>query len=580
MKSSPVLVAIALTACALPPPPATVSPATPPARTTTPAPTELLVPTASPAPTLETVPEHRIGVRVVDGTGEFYDRQTGERFVPRGNNYIRLARQAEGSGFTFYHSTFNTDFYEPERAEASLRRMSAEGYNVVRVFLNNCCPGGMSGGTDRLSPGYFDNVVDFLGRARANGLYVMFAQDWLPDGMYGDLIGAECCETFDVNNVLLLSAGGLRANQLFFQEFIGALIERRAPLDAILAYALRNEMYFDANEPPLSLTAGRVTTANGETYDMAVPEDKTRMTDEGLVYFIDRVRAAILEVDPTALVGVGFFHPQTPHPTRLGDPRFIETRPAIWDSSADFIDLHAYPGGELNLRQLVENYKMEGMEVRPILMGEFGAFRFAYRSVDDAARALVELQVESCGYGFDGWLLWTWDTDEQPELYNGLSEAGQINAALAPVNRPDPCAFGEATPRNLALGVAVTASRWLPTERPELAADGLAGTQWGAGAHPPQWIEIDLGVPATISEIWLLAAQFPEGETVHRISARGLGGEYQTLTELRGVTRDGDWLVYSLQTPLEGLQLVRIETLLSPSWVSWREVEVIGTGGE
>ena len=190
-----------------------------------------------------------------------------------------------------------------------------------------------------------------------------------------------------------------------------------------------------------------------------------------MVYWIDQVRAAILEADPTALVGVGFFHPQTPNPTRLGDPRFIETRPAIWESSADFIDLHAYPGVELNLQQLVENYKIEGMETRPIILGEFGAFKFAYPSVDDAARALVELQVESCGYGFDGWLLWTWDTDEQPELYNGLSPSprtplppgssptaeGAINAALSPVNRPDPCAFDEAPSRNIALGARVSA---------------------------------------------------------------------------------------------------------------------------
>jgi len=27
-------------------------------------------------------PEHRIGIRVVAGVGEFYDRQTGEKFIP------------------------------------------------------------------------------------------------------------------------------------------------------------------------------------------------------------------------------------------------------------------------------------------------------------------------------------------------------------------------------------------------------------------------------------------------------------------------------------------------------------------
>ena len=51
----------------------------------------------------------------------------------------------------------------------------------------------------------------------------------------------------------------------------------------------------------------------------------------------------------------------------------------------------------------------------------------------------------SCEFGFDGWLLWTWDTGEQTELWNGMSENGEINAALAPVNRPDPWALASAS---------------------------------------------------------------------------------------------------------------------------------------
>jgi hypothetical protein len=38
------------------------------------------------------LPDHRIGIRVANGVGEFYDRTTNQRFVPRGNNYIRLAQ--------------------------------------------------------------------------------------------------------------------------------------------------------------------------------------------------------------------------------------------------------------------------------------------------------------------------------------------------------------------------------------------------------------------------------------------------------------------------------------------------------
>lgn len=392
--------------------------------------------------------EHRIGIRLVDGVGEFYDRVSGEKSVPRGNNYIRLAWQQHLWGeATFYHSTFNIDFYDPSRAAQALQRMRENGYNVVRVFLNHCCAGGIGGGSEELSTGYLDNVVDFLKKARANGIYVMFTLDWLPGGKYGALIDAACCETFDGANVHFLSAEGLQANQLFFQDFLKELIAHDAPLDAIFAYELRNELAFDSNEPPLSLSSGLVTTANGETYDMAVPEDKKRMMDEGLVYWVDQVRAAILKVDSTALVGVGFFHPQEPNPTRIGDPRIIDTYPAIWESSADFIDLHLYPGTELTLTQYVENFKLNDMSRKPLVMGEFGAFRWAYPSLETAAAALQAWQIESCQYGFDGWLLWTWDTDETstgetPEIFSGLSGGGDINHALAPVNRPDPCAPG------------------------------------------------------------------------------------------------------------------------------------------
>ena len=40
-------------------------------------------------------PAHRIGIRVVDGRGEFFDRGTGEQFVPRGANYLHSRARRE-----------------------------------------------------------------------------------------------------------------------------------------------------------------------------------------------------------------------------------------------------------------------------------------------------------------------------------------------------------------------------------------------------------------------------------------------------------------------------------------------------
>src|SRR5262249_5072861 len=91
--------------------------------------------------------EHRIGVRVVNGVGEFYDRVTGAKFVPRGNNYIRLGPQTTLDGqHIITHSTFSPGIYDPARATQALQRMHADGYNIVRAWLSVYAIGDPSSG--------------------------------------------------------------------------------------------------------------------------------------------------------------------------------------------------------------------------------------------------------------------------------------------------------------------------------------------------------------------------------------------------------------------------------------------------
>jgi hypothetical protein len=42
-----------------------------------------------------------------------------------------------------------------------------------------------------------------------------------------------------------------------------------------------------------------------------------------------------------------------------------------------------------------------------------------------------------------------------------------------------------------------------------------------------------------------------------------------------GSTADSDVLVFTPETPVGGIRLIRIETRSSLSWVGWREIEVI-----
>jgi hypothetical protein len=126
----------------------------------------------------------------------------------------------------------------------------------------------------------------------------------------------------------------------------------------------------------------------------------------------------------------------------------------------------------------------------------------------------------------------------------------------------------------LADGRLVMASRASPDSPPAYALDGREDTAWNAATHAPAWIEIDLGKSSSITEIRLLVAQFPDGETVHQVIGISPTGSERPLAEFRGFTRDGEWLTKSLTTALVDVQSVRITTLAGPSWVAWSEIEI------
>ena len=523
-------------------------------------------------------PEHRIAVRTAtDGTQELYDRVNGQRFVPRGANYVRLSQQP-GAGL--YHSTFNVGEYDAARAEAALQQLRADGSNVVRVFLNGLCLGTCLGDRTRgVSARYVANVAGFLRLAKANGIYVVLTIDWLPLGTrYEAMLNAEPRTYVDGVNLNFLTNGGLHANASFWADFAAELLRQKAPTDVVLAYELRNEATFDAQAKPFSLSAGVLAAPNGRTYDLASRAQKNELLDDSLVFWIDHVRAAIRAVDHTALVSIGFFAPQEPNPTRAGDPRLIRTRAAIRSSTADFVDLHAYPGIDLTLPETMENFGVEGTEAKPLVLGEMGAFKSAYPALDEAPYALQAWQRESCRFGLDGWLLWTWDTEEQPELWNARSGGDALAHALGPAGRPDPCAPASG-PHNVALGRPATASSSAAGHPPASAFDGDRTSSWTAAGSASQWIEVDLGAAQDVKRLRLYVTQVPDGFTIHRVYGRKGAGDLGTLLhEFAGFTRNGDVLEYTPAGPWRDVRYVRVETLTAPSLVGWREVEAVSSG--
>jgi hypothetical protein len=108
------------------------------------------------------------------------------------------------------------------------------------------------------------------------------------------------------------------------------------------------------------------------------------------------------------------------------------------------------------------------------------------------------------------------------------------------------------------------------------ALDGLESTVWNAGAGPPQWIEIDLGQEHNIHTIRLTVAQSPDGFTEHQLYIGEQQGDLLLLHTFSGETGEGSGMEFFRSAPLEGIRFIRIVTVTSPSWVAWREIEVIG----
>lgn len=78
----------------------------------------------------------------------------------------------------------------------------------------------------------------------------------------------------------------------------------------------------------------------------------------------------------------------------------------------------------------------------PLIMGEFGAFRVnpaQFPTAAGAASAMLQQVIDACSFNFQGWMFWTYDTVEQPRLWDFVT-APDLWQALSPRLHPNPCA--------------------------------------------------------------------------------------------------------------------------------------------
>jgi hypothetical protein len=524
----------------------------------------------------------RIAIWTVDSTSQFYHAGTGQRFAPRGNNYVKLAAQTTYSGQPLeHHSTFSVGLYNPGLAEQALSSMESQRYNTVRVFLSSCCTGGIGNPAGGVSPSYVANLADFLRRALSHGIWVVIAATLLPEvGGYQELVGATSAG-FGYPNSLFLTSGGVQAYQQYWRDVVRELQQQRAPLEAILGYELFSEAHFDLSQPPFNQPSGLLQTANGKTYDLSDPVARQLLQDENLIFFANQVRGSIRAEDQAALVTLSTLPNSHPHPSPyLRSDLAGSTYPVLARSDLDFISIHPYAGLQLSLSDWMENLGIPALLTKPLVMTEFGIPRVATSSPSLAGAVLHRWQSDSCRFGVSGWMLWTWDTQTQPDGNYWFATAGDgvVDRALSPRSRPDPCVVTEYAGQITSLGRPAVGSLSRDGFPPGLAVDGRLDTSWQAGASAPQWFEVPLDPLIYIRQIEMVIAQYPNGPTVHRVWAVRADGSRFLLKEFAGVTSDGETLVYKPLSPLDGLTSIRIETVQSPSWVAWREVIVESAG--
>ena len=148
-----------------------------------------------------------------------------------------------------------------------------------------------------------------------------------------------------------------------------------------------------------------------------------------------------------------------------------------------------------------------------------------------------------------------------------------------------PPAYGE----NVAFEAHATASNYCnypgnpaASTPPWYAFDGIVCPQpfcpnggWNACDVAPQWIQGLWNMPSIIDSLRLNVNQDPGGSTTHEIRFRRPSGDWTDPWVVQG-----NWGTYDLVTLVPPFVVeatgIRIETTVSPSWVSWFEIEVIG----
>lgn len=393
--------------------------------------TVLLVPGA-PAPGASgddpAPPLGRVAVR----DGSFIDTATGERFEPRGLHYIRLLPDGR-------HYVLDPGRYDAERIEAMLMDLKAHGYNVVRIFVGHIGVAGDRG----LASEFIATLCDFLKRAQRHGVRVILVPDFVPPSPAYDRMKGRVTDVGQMQ-LLYLDPGHVAAKQAYLNDLVGAIkVHDPDLLSTVFAYELENEACYFVTEPPFAGGTGSFEY-DGRVYDLSSGQEAQALLDAAVADWADAMVEAIHEVDPEALVSCSVFSYEAVGRSGPGRHNVDSTEDArapvrplvLAKSKLSYLDIHLYAPSEDGLANdlasmewpaVLEACRRTG---KPILMGEFGALRREFADAAAAAEGMNRHIARAEAEGFGGWVYWTYDCDEQPELFNAMSEGGVILGSL------------------------------------------------------------------------------------------------------------------------------------------------------
>ena len=88
-------------------------------------------------------------------------------------------------------------------------------------------------------------------------------------------------------------------------------------------------------------------------------------------------------------------------------------------------------------------------------------------------------------------------------------------------------------------------------------------------SYAPQYAQLELPGEYNITNVCLLISQSSNGATYHQISIGASLNSTQVVTVLNGTTFNGEWINITYNPPLNNVRFLRLDTISSPSWVSW-----------